>query len=79
MSVRGAPTNYDELVKLVLQRLQIFQAFANTRYQLQNDVKVKVAGIDVDGVMRGKVMQKEVRPKASLCRKAHLIQDRRNS
>jgi glutamine synthetase len=27
--------------------------------ELQNDIKVKVAGIDADGVMRGKVMAKD--------------------
>jgi hypothetical protein len=27
--------------------------------ELQNDIKVKVAGVDADGVMRGKVMAKD--------------------
>ena len=27
--------------------------------ELQNDIKIKVAGVDADGVMRGKVMAKD--------------------
>lgn len=27
--------------------------------ELQNDIKIKVAGVDADGVMRGKVMSKD--------------------
>ena len=42
MAMQGAPTNYDELEKL-----------------LADDFKIKVAGIDVDGILRGKVMHKD--------------------
>jgi glutamine synthetase len=35
------------------------QSFADLETELQDDAKVKVAGIDADGVMRGKIMSKD--------------------
>jgi len=35
------------------------KTFVDLKLLLQNDIKVKVAGIDVDGVLRGKFMSKE--------------------
>jgi hypothetical protein len=41
------------LVRMALKTLEDVEA------ELQNDIKVKVAGVDADGVMRGKVMAKD--------------------
>jgi hypothetical protein len=41
------------IIRMALKTLDDIEA------ELQNDIKVKVAGVDADGVMRGKVMAKD--------------------